>query len=289
MYTQNYKFITAKSEIIRSQEVDIVYFPLQTDITITLLNVAYTPKCDSNLISLDQLRESGILYYDHSNSMILKQRESILGVASRKKNLFVFETGCTKRAMLIQGRGQLIYYLSINPKIRLWDHRFRHTSNARVVQAFKLVNKIDFGEATSFNESHFSDFKPENKNSDNKLTIINKVTENDLKCIEQLCEACIKCKYTRIVKSKKMTPTTRVLQKVYVDLWGLHKPIFISENNYMDLLFDKFTQKSWIFLLRSKDKFFDTFKLWLLRVKVSGSRLDYLWSDGEGEFISTIF
>lgn len=48
---KNYEFITAGGEVIRSREVGTVYFSLQSG-KMTLLNVAYTPKCDSNLISL---------------------------------------------------------------------------------------------------------------------------------------------------------------------------------------------------------------------------------------------
>lgn len=91
-------------KVIQSQEVGIVYFPLQNKTTMTLLNVAYTPKSNSNLILLDQLPESGILYYDHFDSIILKQGESILEVASRYKNLFILKTGLRGKIMLVQGR-----------------------------------------------------------------------------------------------------------------------------------------------------------------------------------------
>ena len=58
-----------------------------------------------------------------------------------------------------------------------------------------------------------------------------------------------------------MTLITKKLQEVYTDLLGLHKPAFILEKNYMALLLEKFIWKLWIFLLKSKDKFFDIFKL----------------------------
>lgn len=57
----------------------------------------------------------------------------------------------------------------------------------------------------------------------------------------------------------------------------------------MALLSDEFTWKLWIFLLRSKNKFFDTFKLWLLREEANRSKLDYLQMDSRGEFISIAF
>lgn len=54
---------------------------------------------------------------------------------------------------------------------------------------------------------------------------------------------------------KKMVPITSKLQEVYIDLWNPHEPVSIFEKNYMGLLLDKFTQKSWILWLRSKDEF----------------------------------
>lgn len=102
--------------------------------------------------------------------------------------------------------------------------------------------------------------KQSDTNIDNKLAFINK-TINNTNGIEQLYEVCIKSKHTRIVKSKKMMPTTRGLQEVHADLWDPHDPVFITEKNYIALLLNKFTRKSWILLLRNKDKFFDKFKL----------------------------
>lgn len=112
-------------------------------------------------------------------------------MASKKKNHFVFETGLTERAMLLQRRGQPIYRLIANPKIQLQYCRFGHVNNTRVFQASKLVDEIDFREATGFDKSYSSDSKLENKDSDNEFAIINKVMDNNLKCIEQPYNICI--------------------------------------------------------------------------------------------------
>ena len=217
----------------------------------TLVNVAYTLKFDSNLISLGQLCKSGILYHDHPDSMILKQGRSTIGVAKRYKNLFILETGLRDKAILMQGKGQPTYLLSSNPHIRFWHCRLGHASNARVIQASKLIDGIDLGEAIGpDNKLYSSDSEPydennkSDKDADSKPTTINKTTEYNLNGVEELCETCIESKHTRIVKSKKMTPTTKRLQEVHADLWGPHKPAFISEKNYIALLFDKFTRKS---------------------------------------------
>lgn len=66
-----------------------------------LLNIAYTLKCNSNLILLGQFQESDILYHDHPNSIILKQKRGILEAADKYKNLFIFETDLRKKAILV--------------------------------------------------------------------------------------------------------------------------------------------------------------------------------------------
>ena len=64
-----------------------------------------------------------------------------------------------------------------------------------------------------------------------------------------------------------MTPTTRKLQDFYVELWEPHNLPSLSERTYVALFLNEYNRKSWILLLQSKDKFFDTFKLWLSYAK----------------------
>ena len=165
--------------------------------------------------------------------------------------------------MLVQGRGQPTYLLSSNPQIWLWYCRLGHASNARVVQVFKLIDRINLREITTepIDKTQSSDYEPESDSDTNKLSLINKAMELNIDGVEELCEACIKSKHTKIVKSKRMTPTTWRLQEIHADLWGPHKPASISGKNYVALLLDKFTHKSWIILLKSKDEFFNIFKL----------------------------
>lgn len=119
--------------------------------------------------------------------------------------------------------------------------------------------------------------------------LLNKVTSTGTNLnhsVEQLCDPCIESKYTKIVRYKKMTPTTRKLKEIYADLWGPHDPPLLSRKTFVGLLLDEFTSKSWILPLRSKDEFFDIFKLWLPRAEACEEKLRYLQIDGGGEFIS---
>lgn len=71
--------------------------------------------------------------------------------------------------------------------------------------------------------------------------IVNKATDIDAGA--ELCDACIESKHTRIVKSKRMTPTTRRLQEIHADLWGPHDLPSLSGRNYIALFLYEFTRK----------------------------------------------
>lgn len=63
------EFSTAGKKIIRSEEVGTVIIFL-SNINIELLHVALVPGCESNLISLGQLRETG--HHDEPTRMTSK-------------------------------------------------------------------------------------------------------------------------------------------------------------------------------------------------------------------------
>lgn len=56
-----------------------------------LLNMVYALRKNSNFISLGQLREARILYYNHPKSIILKNTGNLIGLAQQKKNFFVLD------------------------------------------------------------------------------------------------------------------------------------------------------------------------------------------------------
>ena len=217
---KSYKFVTVGGTIIRLSQVGTIILPLENGLQLTLSNFAFTPECDSNLISLGQLWETGISYHNYPEEMILKQGGEIIRSATRKRNLFILDISPPLKTILVRDRGRPTYLLSSNPQIRLWHCRLGHTSNARVVQVSKLVNGINLGEITTepIHEPQSSNSEPESDSDVDKLFPINKVMELNIDGVEKLCKACIESKYTRIENSKRMTPTTRRLQEIYANL-----------------------------------------------------------------------
>lgn len=217
LWPKNYNFITAKNNIIKFEEISIVDLFVGRG-KVTLFNVIYTPKCDSNLILLGQFQELEILSDDYLKFMILKQKRSTIRLAMKYTNFFVLEIRHKNNAMLLRRRSRPIYLFSSNFQIQFWYCHLDYAHNVRVIQVSKLGNRINFRdlpkvikESYSFNSKSDNNF---NKDSNNRPAPINKVTNYNIEGIEKLCKACIANKHIRIVKSKKITSTTKRLQEI---------------------------------------------------------------------------
>ena len=89
----------------------------------------------------------------------------------------------------------------------------------RVIQVSKLVDGIDFGEITGpINNPHSFNSELKFDSDSNKPSPINKAIELNIDSMEELCEACIESKYTRIIKSKRMTLIIKRLPEIYANL-----------------------------------------------------------------------
>ncbi len=293
-------FTTAGGQILRAEGIGTIAIPLSDGSSLRLRDVAYAPDCDSNLISLGQLRESDITYVDNSKAMTLMQAGHAIAHAKRDRNLFVLELAIPNKAMQVTGRGRPTHLVSKNRKIRIWHRRFGHASNARIIRASKLLtgmgnfnnNSYDPTKVYSDSEQSVSD----NNNDDepepaytpdqaSKASLLATPPDNDF---DSLCTPCIANKQTRVIlRNKSMTEVNEKLDEVHVDLWGPHYPPSLSGKTYAAILLDAKTRKSWVKYLRSKDEFVDVFITWLPIVKKqSNTLMKTLCADGGGEFIS---
>lgn len=137
---KTWDFTTAGGQVIRSEGVGTVRIALADGAAIELKGVALVPECESNLISLGQLRDSRITYHDENSFMMLMQDGVPIAQARRDRNLFVLDlatpgkvmqanvTTNNKHAMVITGRGRPAHLVSRNKKVRIWHRRFGHAS-----------------------------------------------------------------------------------------------------------------------------------------------------------------
>lgn len=279
-----------------SEEEGTVAIQMQNKKTLQLENVAYAPTADSNLVSLGQLREAGITFYDMPDHMLLKRKDTTIGTAKRLRNLFVLDTAATGLAKALRGRGQPTHLQSENESIRLWHRRYAHANDTKVVRTAKNIDGMNIdSESVQPDGSHLLPESSEPESSESEMQ------PEDLEQAETATIAsdriqtprgpCVETKHTRIVvRHKNMTPATIKLEQLHCDLWGPHSPASWADNSYVGVLIDELTRKSWVLFLRFKDGFFDAFKLWLLQAESSsGCKLQQLRINGGGESISTAF
>lgn len=138
-----------------------MFIPLANGNKIDLQNVVLASRYDSNLISLNQLRETGITFHNNPTAMTLMTHRKVIAQAKRDQNLFTLELAHHGRAMAvtiqpkvmaitrqaheiaITGQEWPTHLVSQNKRIRLWYRRLVHASNAWVVRASKLFDGIN--------------------------------------------------------------------------------------------------------------------------------------------------
>lgn len=73
--------MTVDEDTLRLEKIDIIKLTLLNGLDMTLSNIAFAQRYDSNLIFFRQLREANILYYNQLESMILKRAGIIMDLA----------------------------------------------------------------------------------------------------------------------------------------------------------------------------------------------------------------
>lgn len=166
-------FTTAGGQVLRTESIGAIAIPLAEGSSIKLRDVAYAPDCNSNLILLGQLRDSGITYVDNAEAMTLVQSGPTVAQARRDWNLFILDLAMLNKAMQVRGamqvtgRGRPTHLVSKNKRIRIWHRRFAYASNARIIRASKLLTGMG-----NFNKEYnptkiYSDSEQSNSSSDN--------------------------------------------------------------------------------------------------------------------------
>lgn len=99
---KNINFVNTVGQIIQTNEIGNVRISLSSKKIIDLHNVAFAPVCNSNLISLSQLHESGTTLYDKLTKMMLIRKRNIIVYARQDCNLFLFDFARPGVAMSIK-------------------------------------------------------------------------------------------------------------------------------------------------------------------------------------------
>ncbi|QRV96367.1 Pol polyprotein/retrotransposon [Ceratobasidium sp. AG-Ba] len=114
---------------------------------------------------------------------------------------------------------------------------------------------------------------------------INALSKHDLDAIAQ-CGSCAVGKGACLPFSASSSSATTPLEVVHSDLCG---PLdaSVGGSRYVLSFIDGFSRMAWVFILKTKDQVFESFKHWRAYIELSsGHRVKTLRTDGGGEYIS---
>ena len=103
---------------------------------------------------------------------------------------------------------------------------------------------------------------------------------------DKICQACQQGKQTKnSFKSKDIISTSRPLQLLHMDLFGLTQTLSLSGKKYTLVIVDDFTRFTWTFFLASKDETNYVFIRYCKKVQnEKGLNIVTIQSDHGGEF-----
>ena len=108
---------------------------------------------------------------------------------------------------------------------------------------------------------------------------------------DYICDTCQLGKQTKSsFKPIKDIMTSRPLELIHMDLFGLAKTKSLNGNRYVLVLVDDFSRFTWIFFLEHKDQTFLLFNIFQKRVeKEKEFSILRIRSDRGGEFVNQLF
>ncbi|KAL3623657.1 hypothetical protein CASFOL_032473 [Castilleja foliolosa] len=123
-------------------------------------------------------------------------------------------------------------------------------------------------------------------NEMNKQGLFGKDTTKKL----EFCENCVLGKSKRVKFESAVHNTNEVLEYIHSDLWGPSRVETLGGARYFLSIIDDCSRKVWIYLLKTKDEVFKTFKTWKTLVELqSGKKVKKLRTDNGLEFVSNEF
>jgi hypothetical protein len=171
-----------------------------------------------NLLSISQLSNNGydIIFNQNSCKAVIQKDGTILFNGKRKNNIY--------NIRLYDLEDQKVKCLmSVNEEQWVWHIRFEHVSMRRISQLNKL------GLVRGLPNLKFAS--------------------------DALCEACQKGKFSKTsFKAKTVVSTSRLLELLHINLFGLMKIAFINDKKYGLVIVDDYNCWAWIKILKHKDE-----------------------------------
>jgi len=176
-----------------------------------------------NLLSISQFCDNGYdVMFDKTNFIVVNKNDNaIIFKGNRIDN--VYNINFSKRV-----DQKVVFLLSVNDKKWVWHRRLGYTN-------WRLISKLS------------------------KLQLVRGLPDIDYHS-DALCGACQNGKIVKSsFKTKDIVSTSRPLELLHIDLFGLVNTAFLYGSKYGLVIVDDYSRWTWVKFLRSKDNAYDVF------------------------------
>ena len=239
----------------------MVRFMLPNGKFVRINGVAYAPTFGENLISTEQLLESGIGFAsDPEDGAWLYRKGEILARGRRENRSIYLDDVASENSLMT------------NSHSALRANEFEDSLNRKETDHYGKLMHRRLGHP---GESRF----------DRAMISLG----SDLRA-KSIAKPCLVCTQSRTVKNRnhqKVSRAKRPLERVYMDLWGPYKRFNIDDDRYYLALVDDNTRFSWLFTLQDHkvETIQEILENWLKRVeRESGHMVIVIRTDNAAEF-----
>lgn len=122
---------------------------------VEIFRVSYISDYTSNLLSLLQLKEIGISYYNRNNFIILKKGDKKVSQVKQSWHLFILESIIRSELVILANTYEKPTYLKILIDIRqFWYRKLKHTSYIYIKYFTKIIDRIQLDCIYSFKDNN---------------------------------------------------------------------------------------------------------------------------------------
>ena len=213
---------------------------------------------DANKLTIQDVPTGRIIYKGFSENGVYPVYPKLLNSTSPQSVSSSF-TQSNHSPSQLHNSSIASFHIQKSHKWLLWHHKLGHPSDSVLRTALSSLPTSDVcNKLVSVSDSHY--------------------------------KHCLSGKMHQLPFNKSEFVTSKPLELVHSDVWGLAPVTSINDFRYYLVFVDDFSKFSWLYLLKHKSDVFDVFKYFKAYVENQlHTSLKILRTDGGGEFTSTAF
>nr|GFA44301.1 hypothetical protein [Tanacetum cinerariifolium] len=238
------------SKVIGSGNVEIQFTSRKK---LTLMNVLHVPNIRKNLVSSFKLCKNGVKAVIESDKVILSKANVFIGKAYAFNGMFKLNINKITSSAYFPDCNFISNFSIECSAFNLWHNYLGHIN-------YKTMKDMLKQSIISYNGEH-----------------------------KDKCKICVEAKLKR-KPFPKVDRQFEILELVHYDICELNGQLTRGGNRYFITFVDDCSRYTYVYLLKSKDQAFETFKFYKAEVEnQKGKKIQILRSDSGGEHFSTEF